>query len=1471
MTSAEAKQHILEIRKDRFWLDDATREPSQNPLLGMLRRALNQLATGIFEHAHHYVFELTQNADDNSYPADAEHFLKLVLLEDDPTGTPGSRGCLCVLNDEAGFERAHVESLCDIGNSTKHNREGYIGEKGIGFKSVFLISDRPHIISNGYSFHFRRDDCDAGIGYIVPHWTEKIPSVAEGSRTAILLPLRSTFGVDVARQLADIEPECILFLRRLRRIELVSAKSGLNRAMRKDGEEFASVEVNGQRTTYFAHSKQYPMDGVTEPLREGVTSSWVTVALPLTSLEVTNGRVFAFLPTEARTGFPFLINADFLLPASRERVFDAPEWNKHLVKCGAVTFVEAFDKLRAFAEYRTGAYKFLPTKADLLPGTSLFAPLVEAVQGALMGKECVLTESGDYVLPGKAYFADPLSRRLFSDAPPKLVNFRLIHMDLEGYRKRLEPLGVQNLTISQVLDICADLDWLRDREAEWWETLVDLLARHQVAPAAVASFPLLRCLDGVCRSPSVKSVFIQTEGQPTSVSLRPEWPAAHLFDAEVQKRLQQKPVAWEWLKRVASLRPFSMQAYITGNLLDWMREQTGEQALERLVEATRFIATNLTNPDEHRASLRAKMPWLLADKRVLLPEARVGKELVTPECIEGDSGWNWVFISEQDRQHFWILNDAYLEGQPEISRDSIRKLMVTCGATDFPDPPQLGHANGCVDWSCPRWLRDLTLEQPPQNLEKKISALERWIGRFQPNYFAKFLTLSVREGNAVTGESVLSIALRSRPWLRSTKGLIAPSHSFIDDREIREFLRDSVAYTSSKLPSELLEKIGVHLHLSAKTLLELLRQMRSTGEVNEALVVRIYKRLQTLEFDAGNFRAEPLIFLSRPAAVWKQAERVFWRDSGDVFDEYFGYAELTYGNDELHGFFTDKLRVREEVPEQQLAEVWAQMSGTDAPAPDVVEKRLNMILPKLAVGTDASAPPDWWPPLRQGLKIWTTARRFEVPSNVFAPDDTFAEAVFAKTARIAWVPKSHLTLRLNRLLRSLGCRSLAENLRSRAADAISGPSNEQSRFLTRATRELLICWVCTSDGWRDKRQQLEQLLKSKETEVSQLRVEYWLDGERTAVSSVEADAFWASEDQRLCLRKNATPKAQQSAAATSIAAQLGRTGKQGEDTVYRLLGLDVVDAQREMAERKWELTAEQKSWLHSLGHKPQLVEISTEAANKAREARPPVAQEHTPEGIAPTASASPAVEGPVEEKALSDIQATPPPSIDSRIESDAARPGANETARRKVEGEQGENGETKPQTHSTESEGESGCFLKSPDAEAEFVHVAAHTRSRPRRERQRGEAGERALQQQHPMAGVSHAKKTEIEEMAVQIIKRQFQRNPALRDFKLHDERLRNNGYDLLAIKASEALRIEIKAHFREAKSVFVTQKEWQQSKQRNGLAADDKWELWNVENLAADAGKVRITRYSYLPDEARTRESGYWVDLNACQSEPMQ
>jgi hypothetical protein len=1474
MTREKAKQHIEQVRRERFWLDDASRKPGENPLMAMLRRALNQLATGIFEHAHHYVFELTQNADDNCYAENADRFLKFVLLEDDPTDTPGSRGCLCVLNDETGFEQKHVESLCDIGNSTKQgNREGYIGEKGIGFKSVFLISDRPHIISNGYSFHFRRDDCQAGLGYIVPHWDEHVPPVAETSPTAILLPLRSASGVDVAKQLADIEPECILFLRRLRRIELVSAATGLNRTVRCSGTDgFCDLDADSTRTSYFVHRKEHSCEHIHDERRESVPSTSVTVALPLTAPEATDGRVFAFLPTEARTGFPFLINADFLLPASRERIFDTPEWNKQLVGFAAATFVEAFDKLRGSAQHRTLAYRFIPTKTDLLPGATLFAPLVQAVQAALKETECVLTEKGNFVAPADACFAGPLSRRLLSESPPRLADIRLAHPDLENYRKRLEPLGVQALTISQVLDICTDADWLRNRDADWWETLFELLSRNEVPGETVASFPLLRCQDGVCRCPSDRTVFIQAEGQQAQLTLPPEWPAAYIFDTELQKRLQQKPAAWAWLMRVAALRPFSVRAYIISSLLDWMRGQVGEHAAKRIVAATHFVATNLNKPDEHRQTLREKMPWLLADNRALLSESHAGKELVTPECIEGDAGWNWVFISAQDRQHFWLLSDAYVDGQPEATRDSVRKLMAACGATDVPDPARINLHDGRVDWGCPRWLRDLDLQHAPQNLDRKVAALEHWIGRFKPESFAKFLTIGADErgwlGNTGSLPSELGAALRSRLWLRSTKGLVSPPVAFVDDAEIREFLGDSVAYSLAKLQSEFLCKLGTRLRLSAATLVELIRQMRDAGRADEALVVRIYRRLQTLEFDACLFRSEPLIYLARPTAQWRQTDRVFWNDAGDVFDEYFGYAKLTYENEDLHAFFTDKLGVRADVPEQQLAEVWAQMSGGDALAPDVVEKRLNMILPRVAAAIDTHEPPAWWQALRGQLKIWTVSKGFETPTKVFAPDDTFAEEVFAGTACIAWRSKSITEARLNRLLRTLGYRSLAGSLRSRSASAPAKETSEKPRFLTPATKELLLCWVCAADEWSNKRQQLEQLLRTEEAQVTNLRVEYWLDGDNAPVSGVEADAFWASQDRRLCLRRDATWKAQQSAAAKTIAAQFGHPSKHGEDTVYRLLGLEAADAGRELAERKWQLTPDQQSWLQSIGYRSELVELSTDTTNQpTRESRPAITSQ-TPSGG--SSSATPqqqsAPETQPDSQPLSDRQSVPSSPDSSQPDSGATRiPGQTGA------GQHAERNESAQQTRSAESDEDSGRPLKSPDAEAEFVHVTAHTRRRARRERQQREAGERESPEQHPMAGISQATKADIEEAAVQVIKRQFQKRADLKEYNFLDRRQDNCGYDVHVAKPGRVIRIEIKAHLREAKSVFVTQKEWQESRQRDRLAADDKWELWNVENLAADAGTVRITRYNYLPNEARTRESGYWVDLSACASESIQ
>lgn len=75
-------------------------------------------------------FLQVQNADDNVYPENVEPTLTFILQDSGIT----------VLNNEQGFSAQNIRALCDVGNSTKKGSDaGYIGQKGIGFKSVFRV------------------------------------------------------------------------------------------------------------------------------------------------------------------------------------------------------------------------------------------------------------------------------------------------------------------------------------------------------------------------------------------------------------------------------------------------------------------------------------------------------------------------------------------------------------------------------------------------------------------------------------------------------------------------------------------------------------------------------------------------------------------------------------------------------------------------------------------------------------------------------------------------------------------------------------------------------------------------------------------------------------------------------------------------------------------------------------------------------------------------------------------------------------------------------------------------------------------------------------------------------------------------------------------------------------------------------------------------------------------------------------
>lgn len=1469
----EARRHIEQIRKDKFGIElDGTKRP--NSLERDLRAALRNLAEELNAKETHFILELLQNAEDNTYPDGAEPELRISVEETDPTAAGGD-GCLAFLNNEVGFTPEQVWSLCSVGQSTKEKAHGYIGEKGIGFKSVFRITDQPHVFSRGFQFRFQKPQGPDDLGYIVPHWVDSVPPIVAPAFTAILLPLISGKRASIAQKLAAIPPETILFLTKLRRLV-----TGPNHSIERDKTSgIVTLTSDGDESCYYVHRERWDKPvPLYEEKRDKVTDRELTVALPLKTPRPCTGRVFAFLPTEFDSGLPFLINADFLLSASRDSLLEDRQWNEWLRDTIGPTVAKAFLAILQQPAQRQDAYRFLPIKEDLAAGADFFAPVVEAVQTELRSHNCVLSPEDNLISPSPSYFAGPLTRRLLAANPPKLTDFPLVHTALESYRKRLEPIGVSTLTISQTLDICNDLTWLAARDADWWETLLDLLSANNTQQAALSNFPLLRCADAACRPPTGEPVFFHAEGQPVPPTLPADWPTAHLYDRDLQTRLQKKPAAWEWLKGVATLQPFSIQTYITNRLVPWLAEQTGDKAPAYLLSATTFIADNLKHLDEQaRRTVSEKMPWLLADGSILSPAKRATRELVTPECLESDTGWNWVFISDQDRQHFSVLSDSYVQGLPDPQREAALALLKECRAIDWPDPAKLSHPTGQEDWASPRWLRDLNLDSPPQNLTSKAGALDRWMRKFKPENFSKFLSLSQPEWRSrlmreptTSPPSELGLALRTRPWLTSTKGLTAPEAAFVDDPEIREFLQDSVPYVKSALAVELLEKLGVHVRLSASSLLDLLRQMRESGKVDEALVVRIYRRLHDLAFDATVFRREPLVFLTRPTSRWMTTENVFWHDAGPVFDEEFGYAELTYRNDELHGFFTSKLGVLEDPQEQEFAKVWATLSAAPPTEPEKIQRRLAMILPQLARLADDGQMPEWWSPLQPSLRVWTNTHQFVAATTAFTPDHPLAEELFGSTEPIAWLPKSHQAPRLTKFLRTLGCQSLAAALNSIPLDTVHHTLPAKPRFLTRASKELLVSWVCATGDWNSQRQDLADLLRTQEADVPALSVEYRLaTGNSPAVRP--ADAFWAPEDSLLYLRQGATPKAQQSAVAATLASRIAQAGKTAEDTIYRLLGLEPADAKRELALRKWVLSPEQKEWLRTLSTDWVVLQTTPEDKTQSREARPTARTTETKDTQTPTqttATGSTGTQTPTAEQSAppgtgTETTKPAPSSAEGRTPTTGRPEGGTQQGATTTTG-----GATGSSPDGEEEEDEEAESLKPTDAETDFVHVAAYTRSRPGRQRRRKAATEGSPKEDHPMASVAHATKAQLEDAAVSIVMRLFQQRPELSGFKVLDLRTRNLGFDLHAQKPGRSIRIEIKAHLRQTQSVFVTANEWRQSRQRSQGPPEDHWELWNVENLAADAGKLRVTRYSYLPDQARTRESGFWVDLSACSSE---
>jgi hypothetical protein len=305
-SEAEAREHIAQIRTAKGLdgpesntsdLEAALIMYAQLSSLELFADNFTRLSEQLYQKSTHFLLELIQNADDNLYQ-DIAPTLTITYFKQ----------TLRIDCNEVGFGKKNVEAICKIGRSTKtglSNTTRYIGEKGIGFKSIFKVSDVAWINSGHYAFKFDKYE---KLGMIAPIW-EHFPEPPSAGYTSILLKLSDDYDPgELIAEIRSLDPRLLIFLRKLKQVNvMIYEKDG--RVWRntlgrhdvpadKDGQQIINLDQNAAFSSF--KITRFLVDPVQpDPKRLGCAQSEILLAFPFNQSgepQIEPQSVYAFLP-----------------------------------------------------------------------------------------------------------------------------------------------------------------------------------------------------------------------------------------------------------------------------------------------------------------------------------------------------------------------------------------------------------------------------------------------------------------------------------------------------------------------------------------------------------------------------------------------------------------------------------------------------------------------------------------------------------------------------------------------------------------------------------------------------------------------------------------------------------------------------------------------------------------------------------------------------------------------------------------------------------------------------------------------------------------------------------------------------------------------------------------------------------------------------------------------------------------------
>ena len=357
------------------------------------------------EYNGRQLLELLQNADDEK----SDEVL-IELNTEQNRLTISNRGTAC-----SSFSYEGILSLM-ISNLSSKTTKKFIGNKGLGFRSIINWSERITINSDNLDIIFAREIVDNVFDELFDIETQEqirkernlpksinpipflsIPTITEKQQTdwttSVSIQYKSTYLQDIQKQINELKNEILLFLNSIQKLVVVV-----------DNETLLEVEKESlfQKWTIFQKSEKLPKTLWDKENEEEYFDLKIAMQ---DSLKNDIKELFSYFPTKIDINLPFIVHGTFELNSSRNEVNDSPKNRYILEKLVELIVSTAKDITKEEVSYKALEILSYTTQNNILKELGFY----EVIANAIEKLEVFPCLDGKYRAMDEVIFIDELS------------------------------------------------------------------------------------------------------------------------------------------------------------------------------------------------------------------------------------------------------------------------------------------------------------------------------------------------------------------------------------------------------------------------------------------------------------------------------------------------------------------------------------------------------------------------------------------------------------------------------------------------------------------------------------------------------------------------------------------------------------------------------------------------------------------------------------------------------------------------------------------------------------------------------------------------------------------------------------------------------------------------------------------------------------------------------------------------------